>query len=633
MTEPTITMTLLVRDEADIIADTLRFHHARGVDRFIVMDNLSTDRTPQILAELAREMPLVILRQEEDTYAQGEWVTQMARQAAREGADWVINGDADEFWLPAEGGLKTYLAGLPADVGMVDVRRHNAVLVRGAAGPLAAGSDPRGTTLFERESLSTLGRPLPAKCLHRASALVEVRQGNHGVAGVAGRRIAAGGDLVILHFPYRALPQYRRKVTLGGAAYERNRDPALPAQAGATWRDHYRQIDSGAVEAFWTGLSLTRQAATIGLLSEALFREERLSDFLTGASARQDALVAAHERLCADSAALVRTFSQEMAGYIARVAPEHRASRPMYYNLEYCVSGANRQLQTLGALPLSGGAAVLAGNFAALRDACSLFPRNEHLRRFLAQLLELARPGDVARLRADCAGRRVVLHGTCQPLMARAEASAASFAALPDLRHILLVGQGMQDEDRTPLDFSYEGGVLWVPTPDSYESLHRKLFYAFMLLDLVADPALVVKVDDNIRLQQAPVFGRLLDGLAEAGVDYAGRVVGRAAHPQQWHGWHIGKCADPLIEARGYQYPLPALYAAGGYGYVLGRRGLAACSYMYLAMKAFFAMQSVGLEDACVGHAAQAGGLELREVSRAGHLLALPGLITTEAEG
>lgn len=116
--QPKITMTLLVRNEADILEDNIRFHHAMGVDSFIVMDNLSTDSTPQILDRLAREIPITILRQEQDDYSQSVWVTDMARQAAQDhGADWVINNDADEFWLPRQGDLKSLLAGLSPQTG------------------------------------------------------------------------------------------------------------------------------------------------------------------------------------------------------------------------------------------------------------------------------------------------------------------------------------------------------------------------------------------------------------------------------------------------------------------------------------------------------------------------------------
>jgi glycosyltransferase involved in cell wall biosynthesis len=46
----TLVMTLKVRDEEDVIEDNLRFHRALGVDFFVVMDNGSVDRTPEILA-------------------------------------------------------------------------------------------------------------------------------------------------------------------------------------------------------------------------------------------------------------------------------------------------------------------------------------------------------------------------------------------------------------------------------------------------------------------------------------------------------------------------------------------------------------------------------------------------------
>ena len=47
-----LAMTLIVRNEADIIEDNLRYHRAQGVDFFIVLDNGSTDGTLEILESL-----------------------------------------------------------------------------------------------------------------------------------------------------------------------------------------------------------------------------------------------------------------------------------------------------------------------------------------------------------------------------------------------------------------------------------------------------------------------------------------------------------------------------------------------------------------------------------------------------
>ena len=46
-----------------------------------------------------------------DVFAQGRWVSHMARRAAECGADWIINGDDDEFWFSSAGSLKGILGG------------------------------------------------------------------------------------------------------------------------------------------------------------------------------------------------------------------------------------------------------------------------------------------------------------------------------------------------------------------------------------------------------------------------------------------------------------------------------------------------------------------------------------------
>jgi len=123
-----LVMTLLVRDEADILEANLDFHLSQGVDFVIATDNNSEDETPTILERYARRGLVHVLRETGDDYSQRAWVTRMARLAAADfGADWVINNDADEFWWPKIGTLKDALALVPSSFGAVIAPRTNFV--------------------------------------------------------------------------------------------------------------------------------------------------------------------------------------------------------------------------------------------------------------------------------------------------------------------------------------------------------------------------------------------------------------------------------------------------------------------------------------------------------------------------
>jgi glycosyltransferase involved in cell wall biosynthesis len=98
-----LVMTILVRDEADIIEANIRTHAALGVDAFAVMDNGSTDGTREILEKLSQEFEMIVL-DETGNYKQAKWMLQLAKIARDKlGADWVINNDADEFYIPNNG--------------------------------------------------------------------------------------------------------------------------------------------------------------------------------------------------------------------------------------------------------------------------------------------------------------------------------------------------------------------------------------------------------------------------------------------------------------------------------------------------------------------------------------------------
>jgi glycosyl transferase family 2 len=83
--EMKLVMTLKVRDEDDVLEDNLRFHRTLGVDFFIVTDNGSVDRTPEILARYVTAGLAHVIRDETSELRAHEvrWGTEMAARRNR----------------------------------------------------------------------------------------------------------------------------------------------------------------------------------------------------------------------------------------------------------------------------------------------------------------------------------------------------------------------------------------------------------------------------------------------------------------------------------------------------------------------------------------------------------------------
>ena len=77
-------MTLLARNEADIIDAQIAFHLSAGVDLIVATDNRSDDGTLEIFERWERTGRLHLIREPGDDMRQAEWVTSMARFAATE---------------------------------------------------------------------------------------------------------------------------------------------------------------------------------------------------------------------------------------------------------------------------------------------------------------------------------------------------------------------------------------------------------------------------------------------------------------------------------------------------------------------------------------------------------------------
>lgn len=209
-----IVMTLLVRDEEDVIAANLDYHLEQGVDHIIVTDNLSVDSTPKLLKPYARAGKVTILDELQDNYNQHIWVTRMARLAEEIGADWVINSDADEFWWPISGSLRSALETVPESVDLIACKRTNFLPSASSEGSFFGRMVYR-----EPESRNALDDPLPPKVCHRAFPDIYVAQGNHhvwidGLELTAMSRSQSHNDLSLSHqelFAIREQDCERRK--------------------------------------------------------------------------------------------------------------------------------------------------------------------------------------------------------------------------------------------------------------------------------------------------------------------------------------------------------------------------------------------------------------------------------------
>ncbi len=295
--EPKLVMALKVRDEEDILDQNLRYHRAQGVDFFIVTDNGSTDRTPEILARWADAGLAKVIDEPGDDLAQSghEWITRMAREAATEhGADWVIHADADELWWPLEGSIKDALASIPAEYGVVI----------GPRAEFAARPDGPGE-FYERLTLRTARFMLRPKVAHRAYPDVFVlHEGQHDVTIGAdlpdafervrppGRPVlravreeAASGEdfrlvwaprfpLEIFHFPIRSLAQYRLRVEvlLANPAF------ANPDMIGRLNRARERDD----LEEFYAGLLADESQIERELEAGDLVHDDRVKRFMEG---------------------------------------------------------------------------------------------------------------------------------------------------------------------------------------------------------------------------------------------------------------------------------------------------------------------------------------------------------------
>jgi hypothetical protein len=271
-----LVLTVLARDEADVIDAQVAFHLNAGVDFVVATDNASQDGTTEILESYAHEGCLHLIREPAEGLRQGEWVTRMARLAATKfGADWVINTDADEFWWPRGGSLKDVLSVVPGRYGIVQAFWRSFVPRPDDGSFFAERMTLRLSLQAAINDPTSFYRPV-TKVAHRADPEVVVGRGNHDLVATPYVPLRTWYPIEVLHFPLRSRAQWMHKVRLQGDAFTKHIE-----RAGTGYHlKGYGALQSGRIDEQHDSLVVVDDAVERGLADGSLALDTRLRDAL-----------------------------------------------------------------------------------------------------------------------------------------------------------------------------------------------------------------------------------------------------------------------------------------------------------------------------------------------------------------
>lgn len=241
---PRLIMTMLVKNEEDVLEENLMFHKAMGVDGFIITDNNSTDRTVDIIRKY-REKGWVkeFIAETATNYEQKAWVDRMIWKAKNVyGADWVINADADELWYSPSGNLKTELSVTHANVLECEVASVYPEeekpfwqwdkVIKSVPEPKLYGLSRY--SLFERQN---------KKVIHRTTCYLQISMGNHKVAMFP--KWSEQAKVRVYHYNIRGKRHFMDKMINGGKQLEQHNSK----HGGVHWRYFYQLYKEGKLEA------------------------------------------------------------------------------------------------------------------------------------------------------------------------------------------------------------------------------------------------------------------------------------------------------------------------------------------------------------------------------------------------
>lgn len=216
-----LVMTILCRNEVDIIEYNIRVHSYLGVDAFVIMDNGSTDGTREKIAELAKEFTIKIIDQT-GIYNQKVWMKELVFTARDKlNASWVISNDADEFWLPEN--KRSIKELLNHSDSVVTVKRSNMLLTEEALEEGYHFSQANYRVKYpicydknaelNEEKISMFFPNISPKVIVNPYGFIKISGGNHRAKHIA-RAFTQRTEsaLRVYHYPIRSYSQFETNI-------------------------------------------------------------------------------------------------------------------------------------------------------------------------------------------------------------------------------------------------------------------------------------------------------------------------------------------------------------------------------------------------------------------------------------